>query len=233
MWQFSENGAVAGVADAVDLNFRYTKTDSKTDGETEETVHFADVSESAWYHDHVDFVVRRGLFLGMGNDLFCPLEAMNREMFVVVLYRLAGEPAVSGESPFSDVQSPTRWYYDAVLWGAQNDIVTGIGGELFGVGYALTRQEMVTLLCRYAAYAGLNTASETTLEEFPDGDQAKGWARDALCWAVDKGIVTGVLTPSTGVSLLDPAGMTTRAQVAAVIERFSALLDVQTEEETE
>lgn len=239
MWQFSENGAVSGIADAVDLNFRYIKSTAANDNEaggteaggteTDVPVSFTDVAESAWYHDHVEFVVRRGLFLGMGNDRFCPLDAMNREMFVVVLYRLAGEPEVSGESPFSDVQNASHWYYDAVLWGAENDIVTGIGNDRFGVGYALTRQEMVTLLCRYAVYAGLDTASDGTLDAFPDGDKAKSWANDALCWAVENGIISGVLTPSTGVSTLDPAGTSTRAQVAAVIERFAKLIETKAE----
>lgn len=227
VWQFSEAGAVSGIADAVDLNFRYTKAENGADADV--PVKFTDVAESAWYHDHVEFVVRRGLFLGMGNDRFCPLEAMNREMFVVVLYRLAGEPEVGGESPFSDVQNSASWYYNAVLWGAENNIVTGVGNDQFGVGSALTRQEMVTLLCRYAAYAGLDTASDGSLEDFPDGDKAKSWARDALCWAVENGIISGVLTPSTGISKLDPAGTSTRAQVAAVIERFAKLLETETE----
>ncbi len=229
MWQFSENGSVSGISDAVDLNFRYTKSESNTT--TTAPVEFTDVAESAWYHDHVDFVVRRGLFLGMGNNRFAPLDAMNREMFVVVLYRLAGEPAVSGESPFSDVKNSASWYYNAVLWGAENNIVTGIGGGQFGVGSALTRQEMVTLLCRYAAHVGLNTEAEGDLAAFPDGAAAQFWAQDALCWAVENGIVSGVLDPASGVSTLEPAGTSTRAQVAAVIERFAGLLEAQTNSE--
>lgn len=225
MWQFASTGSVAGINGEVDLDFRYTKADTasgNTNGET--PVSFSDVPEGAWYQENVQYVVRKGLFLGTGNNQFSPKAPMNREMFVVVLHRLAGKPAPTGESPFSDVTKRESWYYDAVVWAAENEIVTGIGGDKFGVEQNLSRQEMVTLLCRYAQWAGLDTTSKQNLDDFPDHADVKSWAEDAFRWAVENGVITGDLNKSTGVSSLDPAGVTTRAQVASVVERFDKLL---------
>lgn len=231
MWQFASTGSVAGISGDVDLDFRYVKADTTM---ADTPVSFSDVPESAWYYDNVQYVVRKGLFLGMGDNQFSPKASMDREMFVIVLHRLAGEPAPEGESPFSDVTNRESWYYDAVVWGAENEIVTGVSADTFGVGQPLTRQEMVTLLCRYAAWAGLDTASEQSLEDFPDHANVKSWAEDAFRWAVENGVVSGVLDKTTGVSTLDPKETSTRAQVAAVIERFDKLLAAEKQaDETE
>ena len=239
VWQFSSVGSVAGIRGSVDLNFRYVPADGGSDkdsdgkdtgdkpgenGGQKEPVSFSDVPSGAWYHDSVEYVVGRGLFLGVGDGKFGPSAAMNREMFVTVLYRLAGEPDVTGESAFTDVADASKWYYKAVLWGAQTGIVSGIGDGKFGVGRALSRQEMVTLLARYAAQAGLAVDSGAGLDSFPDGGKTADWAAAAMRWAVDSGIISGV-AESGGSVRLAPSGTTTRAQVAAVIERFTGLLE--------
>ena len=216
VWQFSALGSVAGIRGSVDLNFRYVDAE-------EEKISFSDVSESAWYHDSVEYVVGRGLFLGVGNGKFDPNASMNREMFVTVLYRLAGEPTVTGASAFSDVTSTSSWYYNAVLWGAQTGIVTGLGDGLFGVGRALSRQEMVTLLARYAKTVGLTLETDASLDGFPDGAKTASWAEEAMRWATGNGIISGKAEKSG--TTLSPTDTSTRAQVAAVIERFAGLLD--------
>lgn len=233
MWQFSSTGSVSGILGAVDLNFRYvapaqngessngTTTGTTTGGET---VSFSDVSSTSWYYSSVNYVVENGLFNGTGQNKFEPTETMSREMFVTVLYRLAGEPAVSGTSPFSDVTKTTIWYYAPVLWATQNEIVSGMGDGTFGVGQALTRQDMVTLLARYAVYAGEQTNSEQSLTAFPDASSVNSWATGAMRWAVENGIITGITETVRGEAKLQPLGTCTRAQAAAVIERFGKML---------
>ena len=167
------------------------------------------------------------LFNVMGNYLFQPFSAMNREMFVTFHYRLAGSPAVSGSSSFSDVTDSSSWYYSAVLWATQNQIVNGMGDGSFGVGRALSREEMVTLLYRYAAFAGLDQTVEnaSALAAFADAEDVQSWAKEAMLWAVDKGIITGLSTTS-----ISPGSSSNRAQVATVMQRMETVKAAEPEE---
>ena len=186
---------------------------------------FTDVAEGSWYYDNVKYVVDRGLFNGVGNNKFQPNGTMTREMFVTVLYRLAGEPPVSGSTGFSDVTNTGSWYYSAVLWAKNVDVTSGVSETSFGVGNGLKRQDMITLMYRYAKQNGLasGSSSEDVLNSFYDAGKVSSYAREAMCWAVEKGILTGMSsTDAAGnkVTILQPAGMSTRAQVAAVIQRM-------------
>jgi len=211
LWQFSATGRVDGIEGDVDLDVWYMPVPESG---------FVDVTQGRWYYDSVLYVVDKGLFNGMGDFEFQPLATMNREMFVTVLYRLAGSPTISGTSSFSDVSRESSWYYKPVLWATQNDIVNGVGDSLFGVGRALSRQEMVTLLYRYAQYAALDTTAPATdaLAAFTDKGSVKSWAAEAMAWAVDRGIINGI-TDTT----LEPAKSSTRAQVAAVMQRMASV----------
>lgn len=210
-WQFSATGHVNGIVGDVDLDYWYRPLPESG---------FHDVLEGDWYHDAVVHVVNKGLFNGMGDNLFLPHSAMNREMFVTVLYRLAGSPAVSGSSSFSDVTNSDSWYYNAVLWATQNQIVNGMGDGSFGVGRALSREEMVTLLYRYAAFAKLDQSvdNEDALAAFTDAGDIQSWAKEAMLWAVDKGIITGLSAAS-----ISPWTSSNRAQVATVMQRVEAV----------
>ena len=186
---------------------------------------FSDVSEGSWYYDNVKYVVDQGLFNGVGNNEFQPNGTMTREMFVTVLYRLAGEPSVSGSAGFSDVTNTGSWYYNAVLWAKNADVTSGISATSFGVGNGLKRQDMITLMYRYAKQNGLafGSPSEDALNSFYDADKVSSYAREAMCWAVEKGILTGMAGTDTAgnkVIILQPSGVSTRAQVAAVIQRM-------------
>lgn len=218
LWQFSATGHVNGITGDVDLDYRYVPLPASG---------FRDVVAGDWYHDAVVHVVDKGLFNGMGNYLFQPYSAMNREMFVTVLYRLAGSPAVSGSSSFSDVTDSSSWYYSAVLWATQNQIVNGMGDGSFGVGRALSREEMVTLLYRYAAFAGLDQTVEnaSALAAFADAEDVQSWAKEAMLWAVDKGIITGLSTTS-----ISPGSSSNRAQVATVMQRMETVKAAEPEE---
>ncbi len=218
-WQFSNAGLVDGFGSGsekyVDMNYWYKPVPPSG---------FLDVLEGHWFYEPVRYAVDEGLFAGMGDFIFAPNSAMNREMFVTVLYRLAGQPAVEGESPYSDVQDPTHWYYDPVVWADQNDLVKGVGDGKFGRGQPLSREEMVTLLYRYAAFAGLEQTvdEDADLHAFADAPETHGWAREAMLWAVDKNIISGS-DSGDGILTLEPRSYSSRAQVAAVMQRLAAV----------
>lgn len=181
------------------------------------TVEFTDVAEQAWYYDEVYEAVELGLFTGMGEGRFAPDATMTRAMLVTVLYRLAGAPEVEGDCPFGDVPQGI-WYEQAVIWAAGEGITTGITAQRFAPDAPITRQQMVTILFRYAAYAGRNTDYRQSISYFPDSAQVADYALDAMKWALYLKIITGV--EENGSVYLRPEGEASRAQVAAILVRF-------------
>jgi hypothetical protein len=171
---------------------------------------FADVGETYWGRDAVTFVTARSIFNGTGTDAFAPETPMDRGMLVQVLYNLEGAPAASGTASFPDV-SGSAWYAAAVNWAVANGVASGYGDGSFGPEDSITREQLAVMLWRYA---GSPEATQTTLD-FPDGDQVSGYARAALLWANEKGIING-----TGSGTLSPQGPATRAQVAQVMWNF-------------
>lgn len=174
---------------------------------------FHDVPAGSWYYSSVAFVCESGLFTGVSADNFQPENKMNRAMLVTVLHRLAGQPAGSGAT-FSDVPAG-GWYAGAVGWAEEKGIVTG-GSAGFDPEGDITREQLVAMLFRYASAAGyIQEADETGLAEFVDSDSVSPWAANAMAWAVKAGIVSG---KSGG--RLDPQSGASRAEVAAILERF-------------
>lgn len=186
--------------------------------DTEFPARFADVPQDAWYAQAVEEVVARGLFTGVSDFHFAPHDAMTRGMLVTVLWRLAGEPEGSGTAPFSDVAG-TDWYGPAAAWAAETGVAQGYPDGTFQPNQAVTRQELVPLLCRYAQSLGADTAAPAIPDAFPDRDQVPGWAEEAFGWAIDKGILTG-----TDGGTLSPQDLATRCQGAALFQRFAQLL---------
>ncbi len=178
---------------------------------------FDDVTPELWCHDAVEFVVDRGLMNGVTTTMFAPGRTLNRGMFVTILYRLAGSPAVTGSRKFSDVTDAT-WCRDAVIWAAENGIVTGFSDGTFQPAAAVSRQQLVTFLYRYAALCGYDTASGS-LGAFADADAAGTYARDALGWAIRSGIVQG------SAGRLNPQQLTNRGQTATILMRFLDLFE--------
>ena len=174
---------------------------------------FPDVDENDWFYDEVVYVYENGLMNGVENNQFAPNTATNRAMLATILYRLAGEPAVSGDLPFTDVESGT-WYTDAVLWAAQNGIVNGLGENTFAPMNTLTREQLVTMLYRYAEAEGYDVSAAADLSGYPDADKVQTYAQEAMTWAVAEGIVEGM------DGNLNPAGHATRAQIATILMRF-------------
>lgn len=174
---------------------------------------FKDVGINRWYHKGIDFVVTQGLMEGVGDGLFLPNGNLTRGQMVTILYRLAGQPEISGKSPFTDVQEG-RFYADAVVWAAENGIVKGVTEELFVPNRFVTREEMVTMLARYAELNGVEITTEGSLSAYPDADQVSNYAVAYMTWAVENGILNGA------EGMLIPRKTATRAQAAAVLLRY-------------
>ena len=174
---------------------------------------FTDVHETDWFYNDVLFVYEEGLFAGTSDTTFSPNAAMTRAMLVTVLYRLEGEPAVSGRSGFSDVTF-NSYYEDAVTWAADNGIVNGTSTTTFSPNANVTREQMAAILYRYAQYKKYNTAASSGLNGFTDHASVSGYAAASLEWAVAEKLVNG------SAGKLMPTGNATRAQVAAILHRF-------------
>ena len=174
---------------------------------------FRDVQADAWYADAVQYVVSEGLMNGTDAAAFSPDTSMSRAMLVTVLYRLSGEPAVSQDSGFADVAADA-YYADAVSWATEQGIVTGTSQTAFSPDESVTREQMAALLYRYA---GEPSAAED-LSAYAYADSVSAYASDAMAWCVENGVLNG-----TDGSRLEPAASATRAEVAAVLQRFAAL----------
>ncbi|MFQ7138743.1 S-layer homology domain-containing protein [Evtepia sp.] len=184
--------------------------------ETEEPVAepFIDVAEGDWFYDAVVYAYQNELMDGVGGNRFAPNSETTRAQLVTILYRLEGEPAVSGDLPFTDVEAGI-WYTDAILWAAQNNIVNGVSDTEFAPGDDLTRQQLVTILYRYAEAKGYDVSASADLSGYPDAGQVQDYAQPAMAWAVAENIIQGMEDGT-----LKPAGNASRAQIATILMRF-------------
>lgn len=180
---------------------------------TDGTLLFTDVRETDWFYDDVVFAYENGLFSGTTATTFSPYAPMTRAMLVTVLYRLEGEPAVTGRSGFSDVMIGS-YYEAAVTWAADNGIVNGTSATTFSPSENVTREQMAAILCRYAQYKQYGTSASASLSAFSDASAVSTYAKAPLSWAVAEKLVNG-----TDGKLL-PRASATRAQVAAILHRF-------------
>ncbi len=149
-----------------------------------------------WAHEGIDFVLEQGLFQGVSDTLFAPEKTMTRAMLVTVLWRNEGSPE-AGPSHFVDVE-PGQWYTEAVAWAAENHIVNGVGEDRFAPMSSITREQLATILYRYAHVE--DAVAEELLSQFPDANTVSPYARAALTWAVSEGIVNGVQTEGSPTS---------------------------------
>ena len=173
---------------------------------------FNDVGATAWYSEYVTFVTAREIFNGVSPKYFSPDAAMNRAMLAQVLYNFARGAKAGDGTVFSDV-SAGNWYNAAVGWAYENGVVNGYGGS-FGAKNNITRQDMATILYRYAKQAGYDVSASASLGKFFDADSVADYATDAMRWAVGMGLIDGI------DGKLAPQGNATRAQVAAIMTRF-------------
>ena len=219
-------GAVAvtdrfGEAVAVTEQAGGTYTFTMPNGQVTVTVTFAeaplpfhDVTEGDWFYDAVRCAYETGLMDGVGDSLFAPNSETTRAQLVTILYRLEGEPEVSGTSGFTDVEADT-WYTDAVAWAAANGIVNGVSETEFAPGKDITREQLATILFRYAEAKGYDVSARVDLSAYPDANQIQSYAAESVAWAVAEGLIQGFED-----NTLRPAGNATRAQIATILMRF-------------
>ena len=182
------------------------------------SVPFNDVSYGDWYYDAVQFVYSRGIMDGVDYYKFAPNGTITRGMILTMLWRMAGEPFEMPVTSFTDVEIG-RYYTTAVAWACRNGIADGMGESTFGPNDAITREELVTLMYRYAQYFG-HSCIGTSIEGFADAGSVSSYAYNAMCWAYKAGVVTG--TPG---SRLNPQGTASRAEAAQMIMSFYSFLN--------
>lgn len=175
---------------------------------------FTDVRAGDWFYDPVRYVYLEGLMTGTSTTTFAPNTTTTRAMIVSILHRLEGEPNVGGRYSFEDVPWGS-WYSQAVLWAERRGIVSGYSDERFGPNDPITREQMAAILYNYTEYAGVDTSARADLSGYSDASEVSGWASDALSWANAEGLING-MTADT----LSPKASATRAQVAAILERY-------------
>lgn len=180
------------------------------------TISYNDVTAGDWFTPDVIYVTLTGLMNGTG-DGFSPNNNINRAQLVTVLYRMAGQPEVTGENPFTDVPDG-QWYTDAVLWAAENGITEGTSETTFAPNSALSREDMATLLYRFADFETEEPIEITgDLSGYTDADLVADYAVDAMTWAVGEGVISGI-----GNNTLAPDNTASRAQMATVLTRYTA-----------
>lgn len=185
---------------------------------------FSDVRPADWYHDAVSYVCENGLMNGTSNTTFSPNATTSRGMIVTILYRLAGSPDMPESNwgyPYADVDA-AAYYSTPVYWARMNDLATGYSDTQFGPDDAITREQMATILYRYAENLELDTDTDFIPDkyyDFPDYKTVSRYAANAMSWCVNKGIVNG----SNGK--LNPQGTATRAEVATMLMNAESILN--------
>lgn len=185
---------------------------------------FRDVpAPSNWAHEGIDYCVRHGLMSGFDATTFSPDTVSTRAQIVMILYNLSGDTTDYSKYyvPFTDVR-PGTWYYNAVAWGYDKDIVAGMTPTTFAPDGLITREQMAVLLYGYTEkYAPAYLGGAASLNGFPDAASVSNWAYAAMSWAVGNGLISGIA--SNGADYLAPSGGATRAQIAAIMMRYCRL----------
>lgn len=172
---------------------------------------FADVHTNLWYHEAIDYVIKNDYMNGMSDTRFAPNGILTRGQLVTILYRMEGEPSVSGKSnPFTDVAAG-RFYTNAVIWAASEGIVKGVTDTTYQPNASITREQLVTILYRYD---GENKVDADNITVYPDAAQVCNYAKDAINWALEEGVIDGMN------GFIQPKATASRAQVATILYRY-------------
>ncbi|MCH5353851.1 MAG: S-layer homology domain-containing protein [Acutalibacter sp.] len=172
---------------------------------------FIDLDNTKWYHKATDYVISKGLMSGTSATEFSPNTTLTRAMLVTILWRSAGSPkSTLGYNPFKDVPT-NQYYYQAVMWAYENNVVAGTTSTTFSPNSPITREQLAAILWRYAGSPG----TSGSFAGFTDSGKVSSYAEIALRWALEKGIVSG-----KGNGILDPGGKSTRAEAASMLMRY-------------
>lgn len=220
---YNEAGAIVSTKSAFEFVARDDLTliaqfdpydDSKDEDEPQWKNPYNDVSKTAWYYNSVVYVSQRRLMTGKTSKMFAPNDTATRAEVSTVLWRMDDELQANLALQYTDVKE-NAWYTEAIRWATAADVVRGYGDNKFGPNDSVTREQFATMLYRYAQYKNLDIkVLGNPLARFPDASKVGSWAKDAMAWAVDRGIITGA------DGKLDPKGSAVRAQLTAMIERF-------------
>ncbi len=177
---------------------------------------FSDVTEQDWFFGSVQAVLELGWMQGERADAFRPGASVTRAMMAAILCRAADLPASGGTAAFSDVPEGT-WYSGAVAQASERGLLKGYGGGRFGPGDPVTREQLAVIFLRLAEKTGRSTSATAGLDTFRDAGAVSGYAQAAMQWAVGAGLIRG------SGEALRPQGTATRAELAAMLQRFAAL----------
>ena len=176
---------------------------------------FNDVTVADWFYNDVACAYYLGLMNGTASDAFSPYDTATRAQIVTTLWRAEGKPVVENKAAFNDV-AEGMWYTDAIAWAAENKIVEGYGDGIFAPDDAITREQIVAILHRYAEYKELAVAAK---DEAPDAYDHSDWAADNVDWAHENGIFAGI-----GKDITDLTENATRAEIASYLTRFCLVI---------
>jgi len=177
---------------------------------------FSDLDTTKWYHEDIDYVLENNIMLGTADTIFDPEENLTRGMLVTILYRSEGEPATNRSIPFADVDMGA-YYASAVIWAQQNGIVKGISETEYAPDMSVTREQLATIMFRYAQLKGMDAVTTEENLHFDDASSVAEWAVTSMNWGVGKNYVF-----SRTEGKINPKEAATRAEVAAFIHRYLA-----------
>ncbi len=215
--EIAENAFPEGQMTIICYDDSYAETYAKEHGYVVESMPllpFEDVAEDAWYYEYILEGYRAGLVNGMSDTTFEPNGTTTRAMVVQILFNLAGDEDFNKSAGFTDVPS-NAWYAQAVNWAADLGVVNGIGDNKFDPNAPVTREQVATMLYRFADAMELEPTAKGNLDAFTDKNKVSNYALDAITWGVDAGLIKGMTTTT-----LEPAGRCTRAQVTTMMVRF-------------
>lgn len=176
---------------------------------------FTDVNSDDWFLAAVQYVYENDRMAGTSSTTFQPEVNLTRAMAAQVLYNLEGQPAVTGDTTFTDAAAAGDWAVKAITWAEQTGVVAGIGDGLFDPTANVTREEFAQMMYNYASYKEYDLTLEGDLSPFEDASAISSWAETAMSWANGSGLING-----HDDGTIDPQGTTTRAQAASILMNF-------------
>ena len=182
---------------------------------------FADVYQD-WYTDYVQYVYKNALMTGMkGTKNFAPNANITKAQVAQVLYNMEGKPRIKSQKVFKELNDVYKeeWYAKAVAWAYNTGVVTGdLNTKKFSPNADVTREQLALMMFRYAKYKGYDVSQTSDFAGMTGADKIADWSKDGVTWAVGTGLISGV--DKNGVKDIAPQGAASRAQVAAILQRF-------------
>ncbi len=198
-----------------------TPPETETPEREKVTAVFDDVYD-VWYTEYVQYVYDNGLMTGIkGTKHFAPNDNITKAQVAQVLYNMEGKPVAADRSVFTELKDvyETEWYADAVSWAYSTGVVTGdLDAKKFSPNADVTREQLALMMYRYAKYKGYDTSKTSDFEGMTGAEKIADWAKDGVTWAVGAGLISGI--EMNGVKDIAPQGNASRAQVAAILQRF-------------